>query len=873
MGEHIRNQLAREGFTFPASCVMTLGRFVASLTADVATVSRGAFEIHVEQAIRRKAGPEFEKVAKLPGFRRLVLGVCEELSSAGCNPSRFRQLLDEVDAGEPFGRALVDVFSEVESRLARRGLVMRSERLETAAHRVRALGLSGIDSIYLDGFFQFTRPELELTEALSGHAACTVTLPSWPGAQFSRDYLQKSGFSVAERSGVYRSPKQAIVLAASTMERECEDAARRVLDLTSAGRSFREIGILLRSEEPYVPVLRAVLERFGIPARFYFSEVLTAHPAIRFLQSTVRAMLNEWDHELALEALMCPVSGTSGKAAVYEFEFAVREQLPGKGLDGLKPLSAAAPSVARVILFFEQLASLAQGRALPSSWAARLKTLRAFFRGPSPSEPPDFAVVEFWRMQTAALDGFEKAIDEAAEAADEGRAVDFASFWAAVEIILGSTEIRTVDRRRNVVHVLDIYEARQWELPVVIVCGLVEKQFPKYRQRSPLFSDDTRRRWQNAGVHLRTSADWAAEEDFLFELATTRATDVLVLGSPEQNAAGDPLLRSFALDRFVARHAVGTEAAQLIRPAARVASPPRHASAIRDAELLTAIDQRHSSYSPTSIESFLQCPFQFYARKTLRLRERPEKPEQRFSALVQGSILHSVLSRWETGQDVEAVFEEVYSEAAGRERLLPGYRAETVRLELLRALRQFGEKGKLPLDWRAQSERKFEFTLEPGLQVRGRIDRLLIDTQERALVIDFKYSSKANVDKCVKEHDRGLRVQGGLYMLAALSLGLEPAGMVYAGLRKEVTWRGWHSGLPELIELEIEGRSQSALREVMEQARLQAIQAVARIRAGTIAPAPAVSDKCRYCEYAGMCRVEVGAPRTAVAGGAAFDAE
>jgi hypothetical protein len=53
---------------------------------------------------------------------------------------------------------------------------------------------------------------------------------------------------------------------------------------------------------------------------------------------------------------------------------------------------------------------------------------------------------------------------------------------------------------------------------------------------------------------------------------------------------------------------------------------------------------RHTVLSPSSLDSFLQCPFQFFGRKTLRLRLRPPVPRDRLDARLQGNIMHSVLA-------------------------------------------------------------------------------------------------------------------------------------------------------------------------------------------------------------------------------------
>jgi hypothetical protein len=97
--------------------------------------------------------------------------------------------------------------------------------------------------------------------------------------------------------------------------------------------------------------------------------------------------------------------------------------------------------------------------------------------------------------------------------------------------------------------------------------------------------------------------------------------------------------------------------------------------------------------------------------------------------------------------------------------------------------------------------------------------------------------------------------------------------MLYAGLRKEVCWRGWHDSIPELVEFGVEARTEAGLREVIDQARTQAFSAAIRLRSGVIEPAPAVADKCRYCDFTDICRIEVPAVRIATAGTVLYELE
>ena len=144
------------------------------------------------------------------------------------------------------------------------------------------------------------------------------------------------------------------------------------------------------------------------------------------------------------------------------------------------------------------------------------------------------------------------------------------------------------------------------------------------------------------------------------------------------------------------------------------------------------------------------------------------------------------------------------------------------------------------------------------MAIRGRIDRLDVGPGNQAIVIDYKYSAAAKI----RERVEGDPVQGGLYLLAAERVFKHrPAGMFYCGLRQSVTWEGWHANVPGLKLGE--ARTESGLRELITAAEKTAIAVHGSIVSGNKEVRPADRNKCRYCDYNAICRVE-SLPRAAV---------
>ena len=820
LAEHLRHELARSGRALRPNRITTFAGFLECRTPPAP--SNFLLHVAVQEAFEKVQPQSFARVRDYHGFRDSLARLANEIPA-------------EAAEGD-----LAAVLAGIETAVTCRGFALRRRRIELAMQN----GVTLPPHIVIDGFFSFPRPELDLLTALASRTRLTITLPDWPGSSAARTRLLAHGFREQLHDRIRRRANTAI-FAAPTLERETEEIARRILEESRRGRPFREIGVILRTRQPYAPVLETTFARFGIPARFYFADALVANPAIAFLAAIVRALLDGWNYKDLLEIAQRPISGLSDR-----FEFALRERVPGAGL----PI--ALPEESCELL--ERLRSLDAWRrqkVKPAEWAQRLTGLRSLIPEPPIGDEISRDDLRSWQSAAFALDAFDKALAEAASLS--GEPVSLAGFWSKVETALLVESPRTPDRRANVVHVLDAYEARQWELPVVFVCGMIDGIFPRYAREDPLLDEATRRR---AG--LPGAAEGEAEERCLFELASTRATEKTVFSYARFNRKGDAQVVSPFLDRAGAET---SDARVYPRPRRKVdlATP----AAIEAPALLAEIGKKHAALAPTSIESFLQCPFQFFAGKTLRLRPRPAAPNDRLNVLLQGNIMHRVLAEYLRNPLFgPAIFDDVFEEECRRARVPDDYRREAVRLEMGRNFEAFLEDREIALGWPSRVEEQFSFALHPRLTLRGRIDRLDVGPRNQTLVIDYKYSAASKIRERTDEDQAGNLVQGGLYMLAAERVfGLKPTGMFYCGLRKGTAWEGWHIPIAGL-ERTGETVAQGALDEMMRTASAKAAEVFESIASGDVAARPADEKKCAWCDYADICRVEsLGAARTTTA--------
>ena len=849
MAQHLRNQMAREGFVFSPARIQTIWRFIEPWAVDLPQAGAAVFHMLVEKCVQRLNLPEFANVAHLAGFHARLASAIDECAAAGCDVDSLRR---QLPAGG-VGRALAEVYAEVNRELEVRKLGMRSARLLRAAARIQEAGAAGLKTIWLDGFFTLTDAELTVVKALAGHADVTVTLPSAAAADATRARLLSMGFSENALTRERDLPKREL-FSAPGIEREVDEIARRILQEVAQGRSFHEIGIIVRSPEVYAGLLRAALERFGIPARFYFDLVLMEQPAVRFLAGALDAMLGGWDHARTLTVMkLAPGAGTS--APMDRFDFEVRTRIPGNGLATLRLLAVERPGEdQRLRRLLERLAELDAWRALslkPAEWVERMGSLCALYRPSRPRDRVSHDSALNWRLQARALHAWEAAAAEAASTFDAGSKPSLEKFWQTMKAVLRLTPLRIVDQRRDVVHVLSAYEARQWELPVVFVCGLVEGQFPRYHAPDPFLSESARRRLKEGGTRIRTAEDIDREEHFLFESALSRATSSLVLSYPKNDSRGEQNLPSLSLDPpepVTGSHPVRV---QVIRP------EPAAKALIHSTDALQVLIEKHAEVKPTALESYLQCPFQFFGRYTLKLRERPPRPEERLDFRVCGTIVHEVIAKWlATHDSLDEVFERVFDEVSQKEFIPAGYRTELWRSRMLADLRRFSECDVWPAGYQSESELKCQFQLEGGLKVSCRIDRLVKSADGRAFVIDYKYSKKKASEYT---GDKNL-LQGPLYWLAAeRGLDLQPAGMYYCGLRDRVEYGGWGEPFGSMRAGVIVPFTPEWLSAAVE----RAVRAAAEIASGRVVPAPSDVSKCRFCDLKDVCRYAAAEPAIA----------
>ena len=250
------------------------------------------------------------------------------------------------------------------------------------------------------------------------------------------------------------------------------------------------------------------------------------------------------------------------------------------------------------------------------------------------------------------------------------------------------------------------------------------------------------------------------------------------------------------------------------------------------------------------METFLECPFQFFAGRTLKLEDPPPEPSERLDALARGTLVHALLAQYHRLHgDLLEMFRAEWQRTLAKLRVPLGYRLELDRILIERSLRMYAAGAPEHPGWEQHMEESFQLPIAHSqtgpLEVHGRIDRYEVAANGDCVVYDYKFSRPSSVGGIVKDETMGRGLQAGIYLQAVQRKALRPVSFHYVAVKSACEMKGWDS--------------QADLVALMTSAGEQAARAAGEILGGRIAVAPIDRDSCAFCSFIDACRIrEIG---------------
>jgi DNA helicase-2/ATP-dependent DNA helicase PcrA len=558
----------------------------------------------------------------------------------------------------------------------------------------------------------------------------------------------------------------------ATVSEEADWVAKAIAERVRDGARPRDHAILVRANADAEPFQRS-LNVEGIAWRFSGASGLYSRPEVRELLAFLRVVA-DLDATVDLYALATGEPyGLGGPDLTALLEYArrrhrslwavAREVLDQPGLVRLQPQTRHA--LARLVADLTAASDLAHRRPSGEVLYDHLKRsgrLTRLLRGERPSDDEV--------LQNIAR--FFEIVRRRARLLPEDRVTFLAPHFAAAIEAGDDPATADLDDDLDAVAIVTVHKAKGLEFPVVFVPGLVDGRFPSRGRREPLALPTGLVRDEQAGLDEQPYA----EERRLCYVAMTRARDELFLTWAAESGTGrqrrpSPFIAEaldLAVPPSVERAGPRREILEQLEPRAEdVATTPARAAPPGATEPLTL--------SFSHLDDYLSCPRKFQLRHVLRV------PVPSHHALVYGSALHQAVAaygqrhargrpmsedellevfaaHWRSEGFVSREHEEARFEA-GRETLRRFHAAQTA------------SEAAPPIG----VEQEFSFELEPGLRLRGRIDR--VDAEPDGVVItDFKSSDVRDPRKARDKTRDSLQLQ--IYAMAhEQSTGTLPAAV------------------------------------------------------------------------------------------------
>jgi RecB family exonuclease len=644
-----------------------------------------------------------------------------------------------------------------------------------------------------------------------------------------------------------------------------------------AGGDLERIAVVFARPLPYLYLAREVFGSARIPYQAVDTLPLAAEPVAAALDLIIEFVSSQFTRAAALALLQSPqvlVGKDLSRTAISGLDDAMRGKRYLGEIDDLRRLVAdiSEDAEARAAgMAVVRAAETLQPLTAPAPASKQLGILASFLTSQA---NPDAGArsVRGCSALVNVLQSLAAAYASYGDPADHVATID-----DLAPDIRRWIEEETFDPRMGEagIHLLDAQAARFSEFDTVTIVGMIEGEWPERDRRSAsaaAFVDLVRSPSDQVIVSTFTFDDEALVEpsSLIEELESARLT---VVKSPLKEAARSfmpaPEARSF-IDEALSIDPVHLDA---LDPDAR------EWAVVRAARSSGALERYHGAAGPqppqawsvSAIETYLTCPFKFFARYVMRLDEEREDDEV-MDPKQQGRFVHEVFeaffSTWQsqghraitvTNLDTaRQLFAEIVEDclkalpeaeaALERTRLLgspvaAGLGEVVFRMEAERPI----EVVERLLEYRLGGE--FEFVGPRGtrrLALKGVADRLDLLEDGTFRLIDYK-SSAPNKSRALQLPIYGLCAEQRLQNHRPPTGSGQAERSWTLGEAAYVSFRGAKRVTPLFTR-------RADRDSVLESAQERLIDAVDGIERGDFPPTPEDVFLCGFCSYGAVCR-------------------
>jgi hypothetical protein len=877
-------------YGIPDDLFTTVRGFLQIENPNWRIISRG-FSRMILKFVLSAESSNLQRESWMPGFRRRLEKLYDEFLAHQSEQREqlFIELLSRKDfpISESFIQKIIDSFHEYEKEVERRGFRLIDSSLYD--EKVSREADYSDSTVIFTGFEKYESSDIELINFIAQSAGKTVvTMPCVVNRENrneceNRKSFDEMGFTVQSIGhDPAELPKTEIFIFENSVK-EAEFIAGKCAELIESGTKPEEILVVHPNVFREFHRLEMAFGELNIPMKVTVPVSMSEISPVRDIMAILFLLDCDTDRGLSVVS-----SRFASEVASFVESLGVRNlkkflkgdniEIPGsrKTSEKLRNLLALASGVKN----FDDFKKLIN------------KVIDTLLHLPEsiPYDPD--------KTSSQSLSTFRNLIKDienlySDDSSDSRFDRTYESFLAELSEQVGSSLIRSRDKRKSVVELTDLPHAINKKADVLFLCGMNDFNFPKSASVDPILGESVREDLSQKGFQVETSGSALETELRRLDLVIRTTKENVIITAPLVDDRGEELLISTAiLDLFPetkpARVKSGisgffvwddlineiacesdemTDSDLMVELANNLRSHyPRGERALREKhpvkykmnpECVVQAGIIGKAYSASGLERYETCPFVYFCEKLLKIPGAQTSSERIFTPLLRGIAIHEYLSKRIARQQSDADFMEILLNLGcdfdemdfSEESILDDYihmtelfiEAEFERIRLgNRAIQQtefpFGLEGKPYIEIEFESgSRKFS----------GRIDRIDSLPDGTSILIDYKTSSRA-----VKVlFDNALKYQLPLYALAAGSLGMEISNLEIVNLSRK-NWSDY--------SLNKKGTDETRVMNLADEGKSRIFELIKSIESGLFNAEPSESSSCGYdqCGFYHVCRIE-----------------
>jgi ATP-dependent helicase/nuclease subunit B len=626
----LRPRLMAAGGAVISPNVMTFPDFARQVVRAAEPAARMLPELHqrlllddvLADLARRGDLPFFAAVAGSRGIADAVFGFLTELKGQGIGPATFAATVRELAGAE--GRRLAEkagqvarIFANYQKRLDD-GRLLDRDATYARAREIWPAGRLGpfaaVRNVFVDGFIDFTPPQLNLLAAVADTANevwitllsdrfgdesrselfarisdttanlnLSLTIDPSPESPLTFRPARPGGLAHLERA-IFRPESLPLstdadgllIVEAPGLLGETRLVARAVKTLLLDGTLADEIIVTARDLGPYADLVREVFGEYGIPLDLEGTDPLIRNPAIGVLLRAARLAEDGFPFAATTALVRCTYFHPAWPEVEADPDVAahcdVLLRMLGEPREAKPYLDAARMWAAELPPGLEDEEAEESRRRRKHELAKRcLPFLERFFQAwDGMPEKAGLTAFADWLRTFAADLGL-------AREAEQTDSLAWARFWDEVDdwavrqaqmhsrppvhsrsealhliaTLAASSGLPRSSRGPGRVRVLPAEQARHLDCDHLFLMGMGERSFPDMGGSGPLFDESERQAFRGAGLDVRSAADRLPDEMLLFYQLVTRPRRRLILSFPAVDDKGQDLLSSTFLTNVI----------------------------------------------------------------------------------------------------------------------------------------------------------------------------------------------------------------------------------------------------------------------------------------------------------------------------------